>query len=107
MGEDQDKCGFVQALLYLFGWGSLSLPNVQWLASLAIAADPSHPDLTALAGIGANGQYPNNMRRDLLNIFCKDDIIPEPVQVRCHNSRGKQKKYTHLQYLALIEVNIA
>ena len=77
----QDRCGLVEALLYLFGWGSLSLPNVQWLASLAVATGASHPDLTKLAGIGMNGKYPNHMRRDLLSLFCRDTILPEPVEV--------------------------
>ena len=81
MGEDQGKCGFVQALLYLFGWGSLSLPNVQWLASLAVSIGASHPDLTLLAGIGTNGQFANHMRRDLLARFCKDKVLPPLKEV--------------------------
>ena len=61
---------FADALTNLFGWGALSLPNVQWLASCVkrdYAARPEgHPDIDALAAIGASGEYPGNMRRDLL-----------------------------------------
>ena len=80
-GLDPGKAGFVEALLFLFGWGSLSLPNVQWLASLALDCGATHPDLTKLAGIGMGGKYQGNMRRDLLQAFCHDNILPDPVPV--------------------------
>ena len=43
-----DVCDLAEAFLYLFGWGTLSLPNINWLARSAIKAGASHPELTVL-----------------------------------------------------------
>ena len=32
MGDGGEKCALVEALIFLFGWGRLSLPIVNWLA---------------------------------------------------------------------------
>ena len=78
---DDDKCDLVDALLYLFGWGLLSLPNINWLARCAVKAGAAHHELTLLAELGAHGLYPGNMRRDLLRNFCKGEKVPRPIEV--------------------------
>ena len=37
-----------EALLFLFGWGQLTLPNLQWLADCAVHSGRRHPDLLKL-----------------------------------------------------------
>ena len=59
-------CALVNALLYLFGWGILSLPNVQWIARSATEIGARDDELTILAEIGTKGLYAGNMRR-----FCR------------------------------------
>ena len=34
-----------------------------------------------MAGIGAGGTFPGNMRRDLLRAFCPSMALPKPVQI--------------------------
>ena len=51
--EDVDpRCALVEALVFLFGWGILSLPNVVWIANCSIQAGAAHPDLTVLSRLG-------------------------------------------------------
>ena len=37
-----DHCELVTALLYLFGWGFLSLPNMVWLAKMCYLLGQEH-----------------------------------------------------------------
>ena len=60
-----EHCPLVEALLYLMGWGTLSLPNISWLARCAIASPTAHEELTIIAELGAHGEHPGNMRRGL------------------------------------------
>ena len=67
---DQGGCSLVNALIYLFGWGLLSLPNVLWLANCAIEAGANDEELTVLATLGSSGKYAGNMRRDFGSSLC-------------------------------------
>ena len=75
------KCEFVDALLFMYGWGTLSMPNVNWLARTAILAGAAHPELSLLAELGGGGLYPGNMRRGLLRAFCKECKVPRPLEI--------------------------
>ena len=77
-----DICDLAEALLYLFGWGTLSLPNINWLARSAIKAGASHPELTVLAEMGGGGKFPNNMRRDMFRHFLKGAKVPRPLAIQ-------------------------
>ena len=81
MGDGGEKCALVEALLFLFGWGRLSLPIVNWLAKAAISARAAHEELTVLASIGDGGKFPNNMRRDLMSHFCRGARVPRPLAI--------------------------
>ena len=76
-----EKSPLADALLFLLSWGLLSYPMVNWLAKCAIEGDPNHPDLHVLANLGASGQYPGNMRRDLFSKLDIHNFLPEPLPV--------------------------
>ena len=52
---EPDRCDLVEALLYLYGWGELSLPSLSWVARCAMKAveesidsGSAHVDLESL-----------------------------------------------------------
>ncbi|CAE7627572.1 unnamed protein product [Symbiodinium microadriaticum] len=56
-------------LLRSFGWGRMSLPQVQLVAALVeedVPREHVKPQIRLLASLGNRGQYPANLRRDLL-----------------------------------------
>ena len=78
------RCKLSEALLYLVGWGDISLPNMNWLARCALEGfqlGEPHADLVALAGLGASGEYPGNLRRDLFRKFVPSWDLPRPIAV--------------------------
>ena len=79
--EIPDTCEFAEALLFMFGWGIMSAPNIQWLASTAKLCGANHPDVDNIAGIGAAGLYAGNCRRDLLRAFGGDVRLPQPISI--------------------------
>lgn len=74
-------CEFADALLSLFGWGFLSAPHLQWLAATAQKAGANHPDVARLAALGSGGLYAGNMRRDVLRGFCRNSVLPAPLEI--------------------------
>ena len=100
-----EKCPLVDALLFLFSWGTLSLPEVNWLAKCSIASGASHRELDILAGLGASGEYKGNMRRDLLRNICKESFLPRPlpVEVTALNTLSEEIEVTQ-PVLSLPEV---
>ena len=65
----EQRSRLVEALLFLFGWGLLSAPAVQWLAAVVVQDGCTHPDLVRLSTVGTSGQWAGNARRDLLRKF--------------------------------------
>ena len=53
--SENEKCDLVEALLFLFGWGLLSMPLICWISRCAIKAGAHHPDLLVLANVGSAG----------------------------------------------------
>ena len=64
--EQPEHSHLARVLLEKWAWGNLSTPEVQALAHAAVHDGLSHPQIRALAGLGAHGKYPANMHRDLL-----------------------------------------
>ena len=79
MGDGMEICELVEALLFCFGWGLLSLPLVSWISRCAKKAGAAHAELDVLAGLGSNGLHPGNMRRDCLRHFVKGSTVPRPI----------------------------
>ena len=84
LNTDAGDCPLARVLLNLWGWGLLSAPNLQWIASASKLSGASSGDLDKLASIGASGLYHNNMRRDLIRAFCAKATVPRPVLVEVH-----------------------
>ena len=59
-------------LIEKWAWGGLSTPDLQKLASAAFKDGLHHPQVRALAALGAWGKYPANMQRDLLQAVGAD-----------------------------------
>ena len=85
---ESQRCGLVEALLYLYGWGELSLPSLNWVGRCAmqaiedaIASGSPHEDLEAICKMGSYGEYPGNLRRDLFRHFAPDWNLPWPTPV--------------------------
>lgn len=76
------RSSLVDALLSMVCWGSVSCPTARWLAKCALQDGASHPELSKLAGIGTEGTYPGNTRRDLLRQFMKRTTVPKCLLVR-------------------------
>ena len=57
-------------------------PDVQDLAKASMLSGLGCPDVVKLASLGASGNQPGNIHRDLLRMF-KDSKSPEAYQVTC------------------------
>ena len=80
--EAPHRCPLAEALLYLMGWGKLSLPDISWLARAAMASSPTDAELIKIGELGSCGEYPNNMRRDLFrSVITKQCQMPHPIPV--------------------------
>ena len=79
--EERPACPLTKALLTLFCWSDLSLPQISWLARCARESDPNHEDLKEIAQLGSWGKFPGNMRRDLLRWFTSDLVMPKPLRI--------------------------
>lgn len=79
------------SLLLRWGWGRLSANDVQDLANSARLGGISHPEIDALASIGAFGHQPSHCQRDLIARFCNNiDCVPmaTTIQVPYLERRG-------------------
>ena len=86
-------------LLEKWSWGSMSAPLVQTLAAAAKKDGLDHPQIHALAGIGASGKFPGNMHRDLLQITGKPTLASSVSEVKvslCVNEKCEQVPLTFL-----------
>ena len=45
----------------------------------------SHPDVVHIHKLGACGQYPGNVRRDLFRRYTKKESIPKPIKTKILN----------------------
>ena len=66
MPPEVGKSPLADALLFLFSWGMISMPVVNWLAKCAIEGDPNHPDLQKLAGLGAGWGLPGEYAKGFI-----------------------------------------
>ena len=78
---DQVQSHTATRLLVLFAWGDLTPNKLQWISEGMKLDGLNHPDVDALAGIGASGQHKQNARRDLLRQFSKDVGQPLPLAI--------------------------
>lgn len=70
-------------LVELNSWGLMSASEVQDLAMSAQQDGCDHPEVLALARIGASGDHPQNCSRDLAALYKLDQLhIPEPYVMK-------------------------
>ena len=67
-------------LIERWAWGSLSAPELQNIAFLAVGdhEDP-HPDLMRLSTIGSSGVHQNNCHRDLVSYRLAEPLIGRAI----------------------------
>ena len=82
VGDVVGDCPLAQALLTLFCWSDLSLPQINWLARCARDSDTEHRDLVCIAELGDSGKYAGNMRRDLMRWFADDVVTLAPLRIQ-------------------------
>ena len=56
-------------VLKLMGWGTLSSNQARWLCEGAELDGLTLPDIVSIAHAGAEGDHPQNVRRDMLRRF--------------------------------------
>ena len=69
-------------VLKLMGWGTLSSNQARWLCEGAELDGLTLPDIVSIAHAGAEGDHPQNVRRDILRRFLtKDKVVPKPLPI--------------------------
>ena len=73
-------------LVELWSWGAISAPILQWLSEGALvdldSPQQARVDIERLAGIGAEGEWAGNTRRDLLTVLSPEISLPSALTIR-------------------------
>ncbi|MDA8582844.1 hypothetical protein N9L68_01400 [bacterium] len=102
-----DRSSLASRVLKLMGWGTLSPNQARWLCEGAELDGLTHPDIISIAHAGAEGDHPQNVRRDILRTFLiKDNIVPRPLPITV-GMKDKEEEIVERDMQVVLPMHIA